>query len=247
MNEIVLIDGHAHLDELPDLLLSLEEAKNAGVKAIIAVGSALDSNKKTIEIASGYPTYVYPAIGYHPWDIKEQEVEANLIFIQDHLEKCVALGEIGLDYKAKVKKEFQHHVFGQLLELAHQYDKPVIIHCRYSHERAFKMIVEKRIRKAVFHWYSGSLELLDEIMAQGYFISATPALLYSPPHQAAIKKAPLDRILLETDTPVIYQGIESRPKHVWITLEQTALLKGLDIFLVAIQTTANARQFFNLP
>ena len=81
----------------------------------------------------------------------------------------------------------------------------------------------------------------------GYFISATPALAYSPPHQEAIKRSPLERILLETDTPVSYQGKESKPKDVWITLEEVARLKGLDPMMVAKQTTANASQFFQIP
>lgn len=242
-----LVDSHAHLDELTDLSSSLEEAKAAAVAAIVAVGSNLESNQKTLEIAAQYPNYIFPAIGYHPWEIKEEEIEKNLLFIQAKLAKCVALGEIGLDYKAKVKKEIQHKVFNELLDLANLFYKPVIIHCRYSHERALKMILEKKIERAVFHWYSGPLEILDEIIQRGYFISATPALLYSLHHQEAIKRAPLEKVLLETDTPVIYQGIESRPKHVRITLEQVAKLKGLDELMVAEQTTANARHFFQIP
>jgi len=241
-----LFDAHAHLDELPDLPESIQEARQAGVIGIMAVGSNIEANKRTLEYAAAYPHYVYPAIGYHPWDIKPEEVETNLIFIQEHLKNCTALGEVGLDYKAKVKKELQFQVFGELLDMAILHDKPVIIHCRFSHERALRMILEKGVQRAVFHWYSGSLDLLAEIIARGYFISATPALLYSLHHQEAIKKAPLERILLETDTPVTYQGIDSRPKHVRTTCEQVAKLKELELSLVAQQTTANARKFFQI-
>ena len=246
MEKIELFDSHAHLDELPDLPETIKKAKQAGVIGIIAVGTTVESNKRTLEIAAAYPNYVHPAIGYHPWDIKAEELEANLIFIQEHLKNCIALGEVGLDYKAKVKKELQFQVFGQLLDLANQYDKPVIIHCRFSHERALRMILEKGVKRAVFHWYSGSLDLLAEVMARGFFISATPALLYSLHHQEAIKKAPLERILLETDTPVTYQGIDSRPKQVRTTGEQVAKLKGLELSVVAQQTTANALKFFQI-
>jgi TatD DNase family protein len=81
----------------------------------------------------------------------------------------------------------------------------------------------------------------------GYLISATPALAYSPHHQDAIKKAPLERILLETDTPVVYQSRESRPKDVVITLNEVARLKGLEPTIVAEQTTKNASRFFKIP
>jgi TatD DNase family protein len=72
-----LIDVHAHLEELKDLSLSLKEAKETGVRGIIAVGMDIESNKKTLKIAQGNRGYVYPAIGYHPWEIKEEEVGDN--------------------------------------------------------------------------------------------------------------------------------------------------------------------------
>ncbi|OGP94987.1 MAG: hypothetical protein A2157_03035 [Deltaproteobacteria bacterium RBG_16_47_11] len=245
--ELYLVDGHAHLEELGDLQESLQEAKEAGVCGILAVGMDIESNKNILQIAEANTQYVYPALGYHPWKIKEEEVEANLSFIRDRVRKCVALGEIGLDYKIKAKKELQGRVFGDLLEIAFESNKPIIIHCRYSHQRTFEMVKEKKIEKAVFHWYSGSINLLDEILSRGYFISATPALVYSPPHQEAIKHAPIEKILLETDTPVSYQGREARPKDVQVSLGEVARLKKLDPLIVAERTTANASFFFHVP
>jgi TatD DNase family protein len=243
----LLVDAHAHLNELTDLSESLQEARGAAVRGIIAVGMDIESNKKILKIAEANTQYVYPALGYHPWVIREEEIETNLSLIRNHIEQGVALGEIGLDYKIKVKKELQWKVFGELLDIALQSNKPVIIHCRYSHHRAFEMAREREIKRAVFHWYSGPLGLLDEILEMGLFISATPALVYSPPHQAAIKQAPIERILLETDTPVSYQGRESRPKDVRITLREVGRLKGLDPSVVAEQTTKNASTFFKIP
>ena len=245
-NKPPLVDCHAHLEELEDLPKSLQEAKEAGVCGILAVGMDVESNKKVLQIAEANPRYVYPALGYHPWQIKEEEVETNLSFIRGHVEEAVALGEIGLDYKVKVKKELQWRVFEELLNIACESDKPIIIHCRYSHRRAFEMVKERKMEKAVFHWYSGSLALLDEILTRGYFISATPALAYSPPHQEAIKRAPIEKILLETDTPVSYQGREARPGDVHVSLGEVARLKKLDRSIVAEQTTANASRFFGI-
>jgi TatD DNase family protein len=241
-----LVDCHAHLEQLDDLPRSLEEAKEEGVCGIVAVGMDSASNQKVLRIAGANPRYVYPALGYHPWEIKEEEVETNLSFIRDHVEEGVALGEIGLDYKIKVKKDLQWEVFGKLLDIAREFNKPVIIHCRYSHRRAVEMAKDKRIKKAVFHWYSGSVDLLEEILSTGYFISATPALAYSPPHQEAIKRAPIERILLETDTPVSYQGREGRPKDVQVSLKEVARLKNLSLLTVATLTTANASKFFEI-
>ena len=244
--KLSLVDSHTHLEELDDLPNSLQEAKSAGICGIIAVGMDIESNRKVLQIAADNPQLVYPALGYHPWQIKEEEVGANLSFIQDHVGEGVALGEIGLDYKIRIKKELQGRVFEKLLDIAHESNKPVIIHCRYSQLRTFESVKKKMIKHAVFHWYSGPVDLLDEILSMGYFISATPALVYSPPHQEAIKRAPLDRILLETDTPVRYQGKESRPKDVYITLGEVARLKRIEPYKIAVQTTANAPQFFQI-
>ena len=247
IDKIHVIDAHAHLDELTDLNESLQEARAAGVHGIIAVGMDVESNRKVLQIAGANPGYVYPALGYHPWRIKEEEVEANLSFIREHVREEMALGEIGLDYKIKVKKELQWRIFGEILDIALESNKPVIVHCRFSHRRAFEMVKEKKIKRAVFHWYSGPVDLLDKILSMGYFISATPALVYSPPHREAIQRAPIERILLETDTPVSYQGREARPKDVRMSLEEMAKLKRLEPSDVAAQTTANASEFFQIP
>ncbi len=246
-SQISLIDSHAHLDEIEDIESSLQIAQKSGVRAIVAVGVDLDSNKKTLQIAKGNPSYVYPAIGYHPWDIKREDIEECITFIRNHINDCVAMGEVGLDYKAKVKKDLQRKVFQSLSEISSKYRKPIILHCRYSHQRVYEMIREIGIECAVFHWYTGPIDLLDKIAENGYFISATPALAYSPPHQEAIKTAPLERILLETDTPVIYSGKESRPKDVNTTLKEVARIKKIDVVKVARQTTENASRFFRLP
>jgi TatD DNase family protein len=246
-NKPPLVDCHAHLEQLGDLPKSLQEAKEAGVCSVIGVGMDAESNERVLQIAEAHPRYVYPALGYHPWQIKEEEVEANLCFIRGHVEEGVALGEIGLDYKIKSRKEVQWKVFEELLNIALESGKPIILHCRYSHQRTFEMVKERKIERAVFHWYSGSPALLDEILSMGYYISATPALAYSPLHQEAIKRAPIERILLETDTPVSYRGREARPQDVRVSLEEVARLKNLNRSTVAEQTTANASRFFGIP
>jgi TatD DNase family protein len=245
--KISLVDAHAHLDQIENLSNSLEEAREAGVRGIIGVGMNVESNRKILKISEGNKGYVYPAVGYHPWELKEDEVEKNLSFVRNHLGDCIALGEIGVDYKVKIKKEVQWKVFEALLTMALDFNKPVILHCRFSHHHALRMVKERGIKRAVFHWYSGPLSVLEEILAMGYSVSATPALRYSPPHREAIRQAPLERILLETDSPVIYQGKESRPKDVRITLGEVAQLKGVDPLEVSRQTTSNASTFFGIP
>jgi TatD DNase family protein len=240
----MLIDSHAHLDEIDDVEAAVSEARAGGVGTIVGVGMTIDSNRIILSLASRYPGYIYPAIGYHPWHIVPQTVEETLAFVEQNLSVCVALGEIGLDYKAKVKKALQKQVLSRLLELAVRHGKPAILHCRYSHDRTLEIVQEARLKEGVFHWYTGSMETLRNILNHGYSISATPALAYSPLHREAILYAPLERILIETDSPVVYGGKASRPVDVLRTAELVAEIKGEPLERVAQKTTENARRFF---
>jgi TatD DNase family protein len=242
----VLIDGHAHLDEIDDVGEAISEAKAKGVVAIVGVGMTIDSNRTILSLAQTYPGYIYPAIGYHPWEIKPETVDETLAYIARHLPRCVALGEVGLDYKAKVRKTVQREILSRLLEIAFRCGKPAILHCRFSHERTLELVQEFGLERAVFHWYSGSVEVLRRILDYGYSISMTPALAYSPLHQEAARYAPLERILIETDSPVAYQGKVSRPIDVRRTAELLAEIREDPVERVAHKTTENARQLFQL-
>jgi len=242
----LLIDGHAHLDEIDDMEVLVSEARAAGVVAIVGVGMAIDSNRTVLSLGRQYPGYIYPAVGYHPWEIKPETVDETLAFIDEHLPACVALGEVGLDYKAKVKKGLQKEVLSRLLQIASRQKKPVILHCRYSHAHTLELIQQSGLEKAVFHWYAGSVEILRGILDCGYSISATPALDYSPPLREAVHYAPLERILIETDSPVEYGGKASRPADVRRTAELVAKIRGEPLERVAQKTTENARRLFGL-
>ena len=241
-----MIDTHAHLNEIEDIDRAILRAEEVGIKGIVAVGMDMLSNQRTLDLASKFPEMVYPAIGYHPWSINQETKEQNLKFIERNLSTCIALGEVGIDYKTKVKKSLQWEIFSSLLSIALRHKRPVIVHSRFSHKRSHEMVLNAGIEKAVFHWYSGPLEILAKIIDQGYYVSATPALAYSPPHQAAMRAAPLERILVETDSPVEYEGRISEPAHLMITLEELSRLKGIPFKDVQLVTSNNARLFFGI-
>ena len=241
-----MIDTHAHLNEIEQIDLAIQRAKDVGVEGIVAVGMDLASNLSTLDLAKQFPGMVHPAIGYHPWSISIDTIEENLKFIEENLSSCIALGEVGIDYKTKVKKPVQWEVFSKLLTLALRHNQPVIVHSRFSHKRSHQMVRDSGIEKGVFHWYSGPLDILEKIIDDGYYVSATPALVYSPPHQAAIKAAPLERILIETDSPVEYQGKISEPAHLTITLEELSKLKGVPLQDVRFITSNNAKLFLGI-
>jgi TatD DNase family protein len=251
-----LIDTHAHLDELEDVHSMLEQAKENGVIAIVAVGSDYQSNVKILEISQRYRSFVYPALGLHPWrlaGLKSPQIDENLQFIEQNSYQAVAVGEIGLDYDKRVvkvaSKELQKDVLRHLLDLAKKYAKPVIIHSRYAWKDALQLVKDAGVDKAVFHWFTGFSSVLRDIISSGYFISATPATEYHEEHRRAVREVPLNSLLLETDSPVTYGRevkYESKPADVLRSLKAVAQLKGIDEATIAEQTTRNAIDFFSL-
>jgi len=255
MMKLSLIDTHAHLDEIEDAEAVLNEAKAAGVVGIIAVGQGLASNQKTIEIARRYPGLVFPAMGLHPWSLGTEDIDRCLEFIDNHGGDAVAIGEIGLDYHKRVRavadKDRQQAVFRELLKIAVRHDRPALIHSRYAWRDALSLVEEAGATKAVFHWYTGTSSVLREIIERGYYVSATPAVEYHEEHRRAVREAPLNQLLLETDCPVVYgRGgageFTSQPADVVRSLKEAALLKGLPEKELARATTANAVRLFAL-
>ncbi|MBM3156966.1 MAG: TatD family deoxyribonuclease [Chloroflexi bacterium] len=252
-----LIDTHAHLDEIIESIdKAVSEARHAGVIAIIAVGQDYESNLKVLEISEKYPGFVYPALGLHPWSLGNADAKkVSLILqqIEDNIHRIVAIGEVGLDYDKRVvasaDKERQKAAFRLVLELAQKYEKALSVHSRYSWKDSYDLVKEYGIKQAVFHWYTGLSSVLREIIAEGYFISATPATEYHDEHRRAVRETPLESLMLETDCPVTY-GRESKfqayPADVVRTLKSVAQLKAMPEKIIAEQTTANALRFFGL-
>jgi TatD DNase family protein len=206
-------------------------------------------------LAREYENFIYPALGLFPWNIGDDDFQSNMSFIRDNIQNAIGMGEIGLDYSKNVKerasKEVQKSVFKELLELAVVYHKPAIIHSRYSWQDCFDIAQETQVEKAIFHWYTGPLNILEKILGSGYYISASPAIEYHEEHRKAIQATPLDKLLLETDSPVTYYRgteleYESRPADLIRTLHGVTGLKNLDSDTVAKVTTSNTRSIFQI-
>jgi TatD DNase family protein len=246
-----VVDTHAHLEELPDLPAALERAREAGVTAMVAVGSDPDSNRRVLELAAAYSGFVCPALGLHPGILNDSSpLDDHIRFIEDNLSDAAAIGEVGLDYHkrvlAAVGKELQHRALGAVLALARRSGKPAIIHSRYAWRDSFSLASGAGVDKAVFHWYTGPTNVLREILDRGYFVSATLAAEYHAEHRRAVKEAPLENLLLETDCPVVYRGHRSEPADVIRVLRTVADIKGLPPGTVAERTTENAHLLFGL-
>lgn len=241
-----LVDTHAHLEELADIEGSLARARAKGLTAIVAVGSSSQANARVLKLAEDHQNFVYAAIGIHPNEAGTESKEA-IDFIESQVHKCVAIGEVGMDYKYNVDRGRQREVLDDLLQIARDHDKAVAVHSRGSWEDVLSCIQDNSVRKAVFHWYSGPLETLRRILDNGYFISVTPAVEYSPRHREATEVAPIESIMLETDAPVRYRGVPSEPSDVTRVLDEVARIKGISVKELADATTRNACHLFGIP
>lgn len=242
-----MADVHAHLSEFKELAAIIQRATKAGVFAIVSMGMGLKANIRTLQIAEEYgrPIEILPALGLHPWGLLEKEIKSTIMHMRQNMHKSTGVGEVGLDYwlkdvrKDSLKKEVQRSAFRETIKIAKQFDKPITVHSRGAWEDCFDILLELEAKNVVFHWFSGPIELAEKIVDQGFYISATPALEYSKDHRAAILNAPLDRILIETDSPVKYGDLTSEPKDVTVPLKEVSKLKNVKMEEVAEKTTQN--------
>lgn len=248
-----LIDSHCHLEEIENLGDAVKRAREAGLIAIVGVGSDYESNNRVLEISEEYRGFVFSALGIHPGNL-ETSSERALNFIGDNLESAVAVGEVGLDYHKRVlarsSKDVQKGVFREVLSIARERQKPLIVHSRYAWRDCLTLVEEAGTEKAVFHWFTGPSSVIRDIVRLGYLISGTPAAEYHQEHRRAVKSVALDKLLLETDSPVSY-GTETRwkaePADLLRSLRAAAEARGVSADDLARATTDNAIELFRLP
>jgi len=251
---IMFTDSHAHLDDErfdEDRQAVIDSLAANGVDTVINIGATMDSSKRSIEFAEKYP-FIYAAAGVHPSECSEMTEDdiSELTKMLSH-KKCVALGEIGLDFHYDfTPKDIQRKWFARQLELAKVLDKPVIIHDREAHAECFDG-VKKYGNKGVFHCYSGSAEMAKELVKLGFYVSFTGAVTFKNASKLllAVEAVPLDRIMIETDcpymAPVPFRGVRNEPKYVRYVAEKIAEIKGETVESIARITAENTRKLFN--
>ena len=255
---VKIYDTHAHLDQLEDLDQALQAADEAGVAGIVAISMDLASCRKNLEIKEKYKRPdIYLGLGMHPSEAKPSDLEEIIKLIYEHKDRIHVIGEIGLDFwykwikKDEAKKDEQRQVFKRLLEVAKDLRLPAVIHSRGAWKECLQTAVDVGVEKAEFHWYSGPLDVLGEILTRGYYVSTGPSVAYSPQSREAMRHAPIERTLIETDCPVFYrdpqtqEGFQAQPKDVWRALKAYCALKDLEEQKGLGILNENARTFFH--
>ena len=250
-----IFDTHAHyddsrFDEDRDELLSSLYSK--GVTNVINCGCDLKSSLKALELAEKYD-FIYAAVGVHAHEA-EETTESDLKAIEElyKKDKVVAVGEIGLDYHYDFSpRERQIEVFERQLALAKELDLPVIVHDREAHEDTMNLLKKYR-PKGVVHCFSGSAEMVKEVVKLGMYIGLGGAVTFKnarKPVEVA-EYLPLEYLLLETDapymTPIPYRGQRCDSGHIAYTAQKIAEVKGMDIQELIDKCNANSHRLFGI-
>jgi len=253
------IDTHAHLDfeyeegTTPEKII--KEASEVGVNRIITTGSDPSSLKKIYDIANTFDN-VYYSLGVHPHEAKDfnSEIEKEILSLKG--KKCVAIGEIGLDFfYDHSPREIQKKAFVRQIDMARELNLPIIIHIREADKEAFDILKNefKDFCNGVVHCYSGTKEQLKKYLDLGMSVSFTGIITFNKAInvQESAAYAPKERIMLETDAPFLapipHRGKKNYSKYIPIIATKLSELRKESLEHVAEYTTANAVKFFSLP
>ncbi len=248
-----LVDAHAHLSAAEfrdDLETVLAGAAAAGVTRIITVGETLEDAEANVALAARFPQ-VKVCAGLYPTILDREAAAALLAFIRAHRDTLVGIGEVGLDHwvvKDAADRNLQRQIFAEFIALSNELDLPLNVHSRSAGRATVQFLKEEGARRALLHAFDGKASAALEGAAAGFFFSIPPSVVRSVQKQKLVRALPLERLLLETDSPVLGPdpGARNEPRNLRIACEAVADLKGVPFEEVAERTTANARQLFPL-
>lgn len=253
-----LIDTHAHLD-FPefstDLDAVLDRAAQKGVEEIVTIGIDLSTSRKAVELAQSHPQ-LYAAVGIHPHDAfvldKDSLDSLRNLARQD---RVVAVGEIGLDYyRDRQPRALQKECLHRQLEVACEVQLPVVFHIREAYGDFMGIITEyvSSLKGVVLHCFSGDWPIAKRCLDLGFYLSVPGTVTFPKAGtlQDVVRRAPLERLLVETDapylTPVPFRGKANEPSYVFYTAQKVADLRRCSFAEVAFQTTCNAHRIFGI-
>ncbi len=250
----MLVDSHCHLD-FPDLAQRLpeilERMRQNDVGCAVCIGVNLEDFPRVLALAESHP-HLYATVGVHPeYTDAEEPTEQKLIELAAH-PKVIAIGETGLDYYwQKDRPEWQRDRFRRHIRAAITTGKPLVVHMRDAADDTLRILDEEGAQTVggVMHCFTETWEVARQALDLGFYISFSGIVTFK--NALAIKEAaektPLDRILVETDSPYLapvpYRGKTNEPAYVRHVAEEIARLRKLSLEEVSDATTAN---FFNL-
>ena len=259
-----LFDSHCHLDDErfdEDREEIIEKIKESGVTKLVSAGYSIEGSRKGVELSKKYE-FIYTTCGLSPNDIPQTEeelwkdIDKIKKLVKENLEykKIVAIGEIGLDYyweKDNERRELQKKAFVKQIELANDFNLPIVIHTRDAVMDTIEILKKNNVnKKGVFHCCPLNRELVKEALKLDFYISFAGPVTFKNSKNAneIIQMVPNDKILIETDSPYLspepLRGKRNDPRNVKYIAQKIADVKGLSINEVAEITNQNAKRIF---
>ena len=254
----MLFDTHAHYDSRQfdaDRDEVLSRLKDRGVSLVVNPGCDIPTSRMAVELAEQH-SFIYAAVGFHPEELEGAEL-SDLEAIRELAshEKVVAIGEIGLDYywvKDEEGRKKEQEFFRAQMAMAEELNLPVIVHDREAHGDCLAIVKEFPNVRGVFHCYSGSVEMAEELVRMGWMISFTGVLTYHNARKSVevAEAIPIERLMIETDSPymapVPHRGKRNDSGFVLHTCEKLAEIKGMSTMECARVTLENGCRFFGI-
>lgn len=253
-----MIDTHCHIDDpqyAEGLDAFLQSQRADGVQAILVPGVEAATTQDVLDVCERYPDYLFPALGLHPENVKEdwqQQLSIIKSAVESSSHRLIAIGEIGLDYHWDTTfRQEQHEALREQMRWAEEYDLPVMIHSRDATEDTLNILREFPSIKGVMHCFSGSHEVAKQVVEMGYYLGIGGVLTFKNCKLAEhLVGIPLESLVLETDAPymapVPYRGKRNESRWMCYVAERLAQVYGCSVEHVIEQTSVNATSLFRL-
>jgi len=247
-----LVDVHSHIhlhvfDKDREVVLS--RARDVGVVAIITSTLSYLEIPKALSVVERYPGFVFLSVGLDPTIFDPLEIQRVVSFIEQFKEKLVAVGEVGLDYalvKRSVLREVQRQNFVRWTKLAEKLDLPLVVHSRRAGKKVVEVLLELGYSRVVLHAFDGDVGDAQVAEEFGMYFSIPPSVLYSKQKQRLVDKVSIERILLESDAPLLgpIRSLRNEPSNIVKVVDKIAEIKNVSVSEVARVTTKNAKELF---
>lgn len=237
-----MIDTHAHIDS------TLCDIDGEVVNAVILSGANLETSKNNLLLAEKY-SILYPAVGIHPTELAD---DINLLEVLVKYPNVIAIGECGLEFIGDFDKEKQEEYFRKQIGLSLKYNKPLIIHARKAMEETIQILSEYKDLRGVIHCYSGGKKRIKKVLelpGEWYF-GIDGNLTYEVGLEEVVKEIPRDRVLAETDSPLLtpepFRGQENKPEYVKYVYQKIADIWGEIFDTTEKILDGNAKRLFGI-
>ncbi|MFH0948606.1 MAG: TatD family hydrolase [Elusimicrobiota bacterium] len=246
-----MIDTHCHLLDSAfdkDRCEVIERVFSSGITKLIEISIEPNLWQSSLDLCKQYEN-IFCSIGIHPNDA--DKYTDFLHFLNE--KKVVAVGECGLDYyRNSVDKKVQIEIFEKQLEIAAEFKKPVIIHCRQAEEDTFDILSNNKNISGVIHCFSSTVEFAEKFLQLGLYIGIDGPVTYPNANnlREVVKKIPLEKILLETDSPYLppqsFRGKRNEPSYIKYIAEKIAEIKEMPVPEISKTTDENAEKLFGI-